>query len=59
MNTNILLNARTGLDNPTWLQNAPNRLLLQVEETGGCNCDRWGHPCPGCVECNAEPEEIS
>ena len=15
----------------------------------GCNCDRWGHPCPGCV----------
>ncbi len=59
MKTSILLDERTRPANPTWLQNAPNRLLLQVEETGGCNCDRWGHPCPGCVECNAEPEEIS
>ena len=20
-----------------------------------CNCDRWGHPCPGCVERIAQP----
>jgi len=19
------------------------------EAHAGCNCDRWGHPCPGCV----------
>jgi hypothetical protein len=21
----------------------------------GCNCDRWGHPCPDCVERNIKP----
>jgi len=28
---------------------------LEVRETeprAGCNCDRWGHPCPGCVDHN-------
>jgi len=34
------------------LQNAvptsvPNREIATV---AGCNCDRWGHPCPGCIE---------
>lgn len=26
---------------------------LRVRDTEphpGCNCDRWGHPCPGCVD---------
>ncbi|HEU4771562.1 MAG TPA: hypothetical protein VFS68_05340 [Candidatus Udaeobacter sp.] len=26
---------------------------VKVRETkavAGCNCDRWGHPCPGCAE---------
>ena len=22
----------------------------ESEERAGCNCDRWGHPCPGCLE---------
>jgi len=21
-----------------------------------CNCDRWGHPCPNCVEPNSQPQ---
>jgi hypothetical protein len=21
----------------------------------GCNCDRWGHPCPGCVNRDIAP----
>jgi hypothetical protein len=21
-----------------------------------CNCDRWGHPCPGCVEHIVQPK---
>ena len=21
----------------------------------GCNCDRWGHPCPGCVNPDIVP----
>ena len=34
------------------LQNAvPARAPLgELKTVAGCNCDRWGHPCPGCVE---------
>jgi hypothetical protein len=21
-----------------------------------CNCDRWGHPCPNCVETKTQPQ---
>ncbi len=60
METSILLNARSGPPHPTWLQiGAPDRALLQVEATGRCNCDRWGHPCPGCVQPNVQPEEMN
>ena len=23
--------------------------VRDTEAHVGCNCDRWGHPCPGCV----------
>ena len=26
------------------------------EAIGGCNCDRWGHPCPGCDKQNGQSE---
>ena len=26
------------------------------QAVAGCNCDRWGHPCPGCVERNRQPK---
>jgi hypothetical protein len=26
-------------------------------EAHGCRCDRWGHPCPGCVESRYEAEQ--
>jgi len=34
------------------LQNAlPTKVpVRESEAVAGCNCDRWGHPCPGCVE---------
>ncbi len=34
------------------LQNAvPARVpIREIETVASCNCDRWGHPCPGCVE---------
>ena len=22
----------------------------EIKAVAGCNCDRWGHPCPSCVE---------
>ena len=30
--------------------------VRQSEAHAGCNCDRWGHPCPGCVERNVRPK---
>jgi hypothetical protein len=29
--------------------------VRETEAVAGCNCDRWGHPCPGCVERVAQP----
>jgi hypothetical protein len=27
----------------------------ETETVAACNCDRWGHPCSGCVERVAQP----
>ena len=34
------------------LQNAvpARRSLGEIKTVAACNCDHWGHPCPGCVE---------
>jgi hypothetical protein len=24
--------------------------VRETEAVAGCNCDRWGHPCPSCDE---------
>ena len=26
-------------------------------EVRGCRCDRWGHPCPGCLKSQAASEQ--
>jgi len=47
-----------------------NRLMLKdvafdelamrdSEAHAGCNCDRWGHPCPGCVNRVVPTAEIT
>jgi hypothetical protein len=30
--------------------------VRNTEAHAGCNCDRWGHPCPGCVNRDIEPK---
>jgi len=44
------------------LQNVAGSKLTRrpSEGTHGCNCDRWGHPSPDCVEHNVQvqPEVI-
>ena len=30
--------------------------VRESEARAGCNCDRWGHPCAGCLERN-EPKK--
>lgn len=29
--------------------------VRNTEAHVGCNCDRWGHPCPGCVNRDIVP----
>ena len=31
-------------------------LIRDTEAHAGCNCDRWGHPCPGCVNRDIVPK---
>jgi hypothetical protein len=31
-------------------------LVRDTEARAGCNCDRWGHPCPGCVDREIVPK---
>jgi hypothetical protein len=28
----------------------------ETKPVANCNCDRWGHPCPGCVERIVQPK---
>jgi len=54
----LLLNDEAG--RPTHLlQNAVNAraLIGEIETVTARNCDRWGHPCPSCVERIAQPAE--
>ena len=30
--------------------------VRHIEAHAGCNCDRWGHPCPRCVNRDVVPE---
>jgi hypothetical protein len=44
---------------PTQLLHDTVRARLPLHETEavtGCNCDRWGHPCPGCDERKVQPK---
>ena len=57
MKTILLLHDETR--RPTQLlRNAlPAKVAIRETETvASCNCDRWGHPCPGCVERVASTE---
>jgi len=53
MQTTLLLNDEI-IRATLLLQNAgPTEApVRETEAVAGCNCDRWGHPCPGCVERN-------
>jgi hypothetical protein len=30
--------------------------VRDTEAHAGWNCDRWGHPCPGCVDRDTQPK---
>jgi hypothetical protein len=33
--------------------------VRETEAHTDCNCDRWGHPCPGCVNRDIVPKAIT
>ena len=51
MKTILLLHDESGSPKPR-LQNVAGSKLTQRPSEGmpGCNCDRWGHPSPDCVD---------
>jgi hypothetical protein len=38
------------------LQDTVSKKISFREAKANCNCDRWGHPCPGCVEHIVQPK---
>jgi hypothetical protein len=66
----VVLDARSDSMKPTLLLNdEPEIVRLLLEEVtshgmavrenearAGCNCDRWGHPCAGCLD-RKKPKE--
>jgi hypothetical protein len=57
MKTTLLLNDESRRAK-LMLQNiAPTKVILrETEAVAGCNCDRWGHPCPRCDERKVQPK---
>jgi hypothetical protein len=55
MKTILLLHDEGGPPKPR-LQSVAGSKVTQrpTERTPGCNCDRWGHPSPDCVEHNVQ-----
>jgi hypothetical protein len=56
MKTTLLLDDESGPAKLLLRDVAPaKRPLRETEAVAGCNCDRWGHPCPNCIEHNVQP----
>jgi hypothetical protein len=57
MKTTLLLNDETR-PAKLMLQNIARTkvILREAVAVAGCNCDRWGHPCPGCDERKVQPK---
>jgi hypothetical protein len=57
MKTTLLLNDETKPTQLALQDLAPTKFILrETEAVAGCNCDRWGHPCPGCDERKVQPK---
>jgi len=58
MKTLLLLNDKPA-DSAWLLPDAVSGTSPRPEPVAGCNCDRWGHRCPGCVTHSLEPKRRS
>jgi hypothetical protein len=57
MKTNLLLNDETRPAELILQNIAPTKVILrEAVAIAGCNCDRWGHPCPGYDERKVQPK---
>jgi hypothetical protein len=56
MKPTLLLSDEAEITRLMLKDNAVDEFPVRDTETHvGCNCDRWGHPCPGCVNRNIVP----
>ena len=57
MKTILLLRRRSQTAHAAYCETRclPSSRSARPRAVAGCNCDRWGHPCPGCVERIAQP----
>jgi hypothetical protein len=56
MTTILFLNDKSGSDKARLQNVAGSKVIVHPSEgSPGCNCDRWGHPPPNCVERNVQP----
>jgi len=57
METILLLNDKSGSGKLGLPNVASSKVTVRPSEgSPGCNCDRWGHPCPYCVERDVQPD---
>jgi hypothetical protein len=56
MKTTLLLNDETTAARLLLQNAASNKVTVRKTEPFGCNCDRWGHPCPDCDERKIQPK---
>ena len=57
MKTILLLHDESGSPKPRFQNVACSKVTQGASEgTPSCNCDRWGHPYPDCVEHNVQAQ---
>jgi len=57
MKTILLLNDEIGAARLQLISAAPDPTATRPSKGSlGCNCDRWGHPCPGCLDHDIVPK---
>jgi hypothetical protein len=59
MKTILLLHDETMRPTAVLQDAVTNKIpFRETKAVAGCNCDRWGHPCPGCDERKVRPNEL-
>ena len=57
MKTILLLHDEASRPTQLLQDTVPTKVpFRETKAVANCNCDRWGHPCPGCAEHIVQPK---